>query len=156
TNPYVIHESLFLPEISSSLHEASLNHFLAKDVFMKHGQSKLHKAVAQIKPIGCTPLLQKKNHIKAQLKGRISINQQLKERDGPDLRYDRIYRSWSLLKSKLVIDKTTIPLAEVAIYYLIALKAHVKKIALDFKYQKIQNISTEKISFMQEALLHNN
>ncbi|CAG8830426.1 28010_t:CDS:2, partial [Gigaspora margarita] len=142
--------SLFLLEISSSLHEASLNHFLAKDVFIEHGQSKLHKAVAhcfndlydsipevvflkiteeehcftflypivhlfftgkkeyklslnranlgkerpnlsctinnililnsEIKPIGCTPLLQKKDHIKVQLKGRKSINQQLKEK----------------------------------------------------------------------------
>ncbi|CAG8844189.1 26210_t:CDS:2, partial [Gigaspora margarita] len=138
-------ESLLPLEILSSLHEASLNHFLAKNVFMENEQFKLYKAVAycfndlcdsipkvvslkmtkeehcftffypivqpfftskkeyklslyyanlekerpdlsctindipilnsEIKPIGCTLLLQKKNHIKAQLKERRSINQ---------------------------------------------------------------------------------
>ncbi|CAG8827249.1 20960_t:CDS:2, partial [Gigaspora margarita] len=134
-------ESLLPLEISSSLREASLNHFLAKNVFMENGQFKLYKAVvccfndlydsipkvvslkmteeehckkeyklslyhanlekekpdlsctindipilnSEIKPIRCTPLLQKKNYIKAQLKERRSINQQLKERGGPGL-----------------------------------------------------------------------
>lgn len=38
---------------------------------------------AEVKPIGCTPRLQKADFIKAHLKCRSSINKQLKEKGGP-------------------------------------------------------------------------
>jgi len=39
-----------------------------------------------------------------------------------DLKYDGLYRSWSFLTTKLVIDKSSIPLAEYAIGHVIALE----------------------------------
>ncbi|CAI2188375.1 238_t:CDS:2, partial [Funneliformis geosporum] len=211
TNPYTIRESTLPPEISFSLRVASFNHFLAKDVFMKSGESKLGRTVAhsliicrydsipnvvspkmtegehcfaflfpilrpfssgekeyklalnrsnlgmerpdlsctvnhipilnsEIKPIGCTPLQRKKDYVKAQLKGRKSINQQLKEKGGPgeaviflnvgdlmesfvmDLSHDGIYSSWSFLTNRLVTDKTMIPLAEIEIHHVVPLE----------------------------------
>jgi hypothetical protein len=41
-----------------------------------------------------------------------------------DLQYDGLYRSWPFLTTKLVIDKTTIPLAEFSISQLIALEVY--------------------------------
>jgi len=39
-----------------------------------------------------------------------------------DLKYDGIYRSWQFLRTRLVVDKTTIPLYEFAINHIIALE----------------------------------
>ncbi|CAI2180548.1 6626_t:CDS:2 [Funneliformis geosporum] len=111
-----------------------------------------------------------KDTMKAQLKARKSINQQLETKGGPgisavflnmgdlmessivDLQYDGLYRSWPFLTTKLVIDKATIPLAEFAISHLVALEERVENIARDFKCQNYRNNkSTQpaKISFMR-------
>ncbi|CAG8768161.1 40263_t:CDS:2, partial [Gigaspora margarita] len=160
-------------EISSSLHEVSMNHFLGKDVFIDNDNSALSRKFAipskttemehcniymyplinpffsgereyklsldranlgnerpdlscmvqnipvlnsEVKPVGCFKSQKRNNCIKAHLKWRKSVNQQINE-NGPgessillnlgdqmesyvmDLNYDGIYRSWSLLRT---------------------------------------------------------
>ena len=46
TNPYTPQDSPLSPEILSSLHDASFNDFLGKDVFVENGKSRLSKLVA--------------------------------------------------------------------------------------------------------------
>ncbi|CAI2189256.1 17994_t:CDS:2 [Funneliformis geosporum] len=95
---------------------------------------------SEIKPLGCTPLLRKKDSLKVQMEGRKSINQQLETKGGPsevalltnfgdlinsfimDLKFDCLYRSWSFRTTRLVIDHTTIPLAEYSLSHLAALE----------------------------------
>ncbi|CAG8714722.1 15001_t:CDS:10 [Gigaspora margarita] len=102
---------------------------------------------ANFKPLSCTPLQEKMDRLKVQLKARKSINQQLQRKGGPgeavmflsignsmesffmDLKCDGLYRSWPFLTTKLVVDKSTIPLAEFAISHLMAFEERVEKIA---------------------------
>ncbi|CAG8507266.1 7972_t:CDS:10, partial [Scutellospora calospora] len=123
---------------------------------------------SEFKPLGCTPLQEKKDRLKAHLKARKSINQQLEIKGGPgesviflnigssmesyfmDLKYDGLYRSWSFLTTKLVVDKNTIPLAEFAISHLVALEERVEKIAVDFKYRSDQFTPPPQMSFLRE------
>ncbi|CAB5355447.1 unnamed protein product [Rhizophagus irregularis] len=126
---------------------------------------------SEIKPLGHTPLQQKKDRIKAQLKARKSINLQLRTKRGPgeagiflnmgelmesffmDLQYDGLYRSWPFLTTRLVTDKTTIPLAESAIGHLAALEERVGKISEDYKYRKHpsgESTPPTQVSFMRK------
>ncbi|CAG8481469.1 4593_t:CDS:10, partial [Funneliformis caledonium] len=95
---------------------------------------------SEIKPLKCTPLQQKKDTVKTQLRARKSINMQLQRKGGPaeagiflnmgewmetffmDLKYDGLYRSWLFHRTKLVVEKASIPLAEFAISHIIALE----------------------------------
>ncbi|CAG8792303.1 3924_t:CDS:2, partial [Dentiscutata erythropus] len=112
---------------------------------------------SEIKPLKCTPLQQKKDTVKAQLRARKSINMQLQKKGGPaeagiflnmgewmesffmDLRYDGLYRSWMFLRTKLVVEKASTPLAESAISHVIALEERVGKLAEEYKYRDSQN-----------------
>ncbi|CAG8628322.1 698_t:CDS:2 [Ambispora leptoticha] len=123
---------------------------------------------SEFKPLGCTPLQRKKDKLKVQLKARKSINQQLKSKRGPgeavmflnmgdsmesffmDLKYDGLYRSWSFLTTKLVVDKATIPLAGFAISHFMALEERVEKIAKDFKYRSSQFTPPAQMSFVRK------
>ncbi|PKY33169.1 hypothetical protein RhiirB3_532365 [Rhizophagus irregularis] len=111
---------------------------------------------SEIKPLRCTPLQVQKDFLKAHLRARKSINIQLKNKGGPgesgiflnmgewmesyimDLKCDGLYRSWSFLTTKLVIDKASIPLAEYAIGHVIALEERIEKIAENYKYRDNQ------------------
>ncbi|GBB97779.1 hypothetical protein RclHR1_30640003 [Rhizophagus clarus] len=126
---------------------------------------------SEIKPLGHTPLQQKKDRLKVQLKARKSINLQLRTKRGPgeagiflnmgdlmesffmDLQYDGLYRSWPFLTTRLVTDKTTIPLAESAISHLVVLEERVGKISEDYKYRKHPSGETTpptQVSFMRK------
>ncbi|POG59595.1 hypothetical protein GLOIN_2v833587 [Rhizophagus irregularis DAOM 181602=DAOM 197198] len=112
-----------------------------------------------------------KDRLKAQLRARKSINQQLQNKGGPgeaviflnmgdlmesysmDLKYDGLYRSWPFLTTRLVVDKTMIPLAGVAIHHLVSLEEHVERIAKDYKYRACRSGNTtpiEQMSFMRK------
>jgi hypothetical protein len=41
-----------------------------------------------------------------------------------DLKHDGLYRSWAFLTTRLVIDKTTLPLLESNFYHFIALEVN--------------------------------
>ncbi|CAB4480388.1 unnamed protein product [Rhizophagus irregularis] len=189
-NPYVLNEPPLSPEISLSLYNATRGHLVNKNVFMDCESSDLSRAVACsfndlfncvqcVAPIKLsedehtchTPLQQKKDRIKAQLKARKSINLQLRTKRGPgeagiflnmgelmesffmDLQYDGLYRSWPFLTTRLVTDKTTIPLAESAIGHLAALEERVGKISEDYKYRKHpsgESTPPTQVSFMRK------
>ncbi|RIA97624.1 hypothetical protein C1645_871261 [Glomus cerebriforme] len=72
---------------------------------------------SEIKPLRCTPLQMQKDFLKAHLRAREWIESYIM-----DLKCDGLYRSWSFLTTKLVIDKASIPLAEYAIGHVIALE----------------------------------
>ncbi|CAI2185074.1 9582_t:CDS:2 [Funneliformis geosporum] len=112
-----------------------------------------------------------KDRLKVQLKARKSINQQLQSKGGPgeaviflntgdlmesytmDLKYDGLYRSWPFLTTRLIVDKTMIALAGVAIHHLVSLEEHVEWIAKDFKYRTCRSgntTPTEQMSFMRK------
>ncbi|GET67140.1 hypothetical protein GLOIN_2v833580 [Rhizophagus irregularis DAOM 181602=DAOM 197198] len=126
---------------------------------------------SEFKPLGNTPLQRMKDRLKAQLRARKSINQQLQNKGGPgeaviflnmgdlmesysmDLKYDGLYRSWPFLTTRLVVDKTMIPLAGVAIHHLVSLEEHVERIAKDYKYRACRSGNTtpiEQMSFMRK------
>ncbi|CAG8758034.1 33891_t:CDS:2, partial [Racocetra persica] len=123
---------------------------------------------SKIEPLGCTPLQQKKDSIKVQLEGRKSINQQLESKGGPcevalltnfgdlvssfimDLRFDGLYRSWSFRTTRLVIDYTTIPLAEYSLSHFAALEGYVSKIVKDYKKRSDQCTSPFQIKYMRQ------
>ncbi|CAG8737662.1 1845_t:CDS:10, partial [Funneliformis caledonium] len=115
---------------------------------------------SEFKPLGCYPRQRYEEKLKAQLRGRKSINQQLQKKDGPgesaiftnlgnlmesyfmDLKYDGIYRSWHFLTTRLVVDKTTIPQCDFAISHMIALEEQVSKISENYKYREHQSSQT--------------
>ncbi|KAG9304596.1 hypothetical protein G9A89_020160 [Geosiphon pyriformis] len=126
---------------------------------------------SEFKPFGSTSLQRMKDRLKVQLRARKSINQQLQSKGGPgkaviflnagdlmesysmDLKYDGLYRSWPFLTTRLVVDKTMLPLAGVAIHHLVSLEKHVESIAKDFKYRKSYSgntTPTEQMSFMRK------
>ncbi|CAG8726368.1 8544_t:CDS:2, partial [Cetraspora pellucida] len=123
---------------------------------------------SEFKPLGCTPLQRKKDRLKVLLKARKSINQQLESKGDPgeagiflnmgdlmesflmDLKYDGLYRSWSFFTTKLVIDQTTIPLAEASITHMIALENHIGQIAENFKYRSSQFTPSAQMSFVRK------
>lgn len=123
---------------------------------------------SEIKPLGYTPLQWRKDSLKVQLNARKSINQQLETKGGPgeagiflnmgdlmesffmDLQYDGLYRSWPFLTTRLVIDKTTIPLAESAIGHLVALEERIEKIAENYKYRSSQFTPPAQMSFVRK------
>ncbi|CAB5210896.1 unnamed protein product [Rhizophagus irregularis] len=112
-----------------------------------------------------------KDRLKAQLRAQKSINQQLQNKGGlgeaviflnmgdlmesysMDLKYDGLYHSWPFLTTRLVVDKTMIPLAGVAIHHLVSLEEHVERIAKDYKYRACRSGNTtpiEQMSFMRK------
>ncbi|CAG8539507.1 13614_t:CDS:2 [Ambispora gerdemannii] len=123
---------------------------------------------SESKPIGFTPLQHKKDSIKVQLKACKSINQQMDSRGGPgeaaillnmgdqtesfimDLKFDGLYRSWSFLTTKLVIDRASLPLAEFAISHIMALEECVGKIARDYKYRSTKFTPLKQMSFVRK------
>ncbi|KAG9304586.1 hypothetical protein G9A89_020150 [Geosiphon pyriformis] len=81
------------------------------------------------------------------------VNGDLMESYSMDLKYDGLYRSWPFLTTRLVVDKTMLPLAGVAIHHLVSLEKHVESIAKDFKYRKSYSgntTPTEQMSFMRK------
>ncbi|CAG8499140.1 12211_t:CDS:10 [Ambispora leptoticha] len=110
----------------------------------------------------------RKDSLKVQLNARESINLQLETKGGPgeagiflnmgdlmesffmDLQYDGLYRSWPFLTTRLVIDKTTIPLAESAIGHLVALEERIEKIAENYKYRSSQFTPPAQMSFVRK------
>ncbi|CAG8703677.1 11527_t:CDS:2, partial [Dentiscutata heterogama] len=123
---------------------------------------------SEIKPLGYTHLQRRKDSLKVQLNARKSINLQLETKGGPgeagtflnmgdlmesffmDLQYDGLYRSWPFLTTRLVIDKTTIPLAESAIGHLVALEERIEKIAENYKYRSSQFTPPAQMSFVRK------
>ncbi|CAG8625731.1 10049_t:CDS:10, partial [Diversispora eburnea] len=111
---------------------------------------------SEIKPPGFTPLQQQKDKLKVQMRGRKSINQLLRTKGGPpetvllinqgdlvesyvmDLKYDGLYRSWPFLTTRLVKDKTTIPLLESNIRHFMALEERINRIAEDYNRRTCQ------------------
>ncbi|PKK76049.1 hypothetical protein RhiirC2_772955 [Rhizophagus irregularis] len=112
-----------------------------------------------------------KDRLKVQLRARKSINQQLQNKGGlgeaviflnmgdlmesysVDLKYDGLYHFWPFLTTRLVVDKTMIPLAGVAIHHLVSLEEHVERIAKDYKYRACRSGNTtliEQMSFMRK------
>ncbi|CAG8800270.1 21929_t:CDS:10, partial [Cetraspora pellucida] len=105
---------------------------------------------SEIKPLGFTPLQKKKDFVKVNLRAKKSINQQLNLKGGPnksvvftnagdviesfimDLSFDGIYSSWPFCKSRLVIDKASMPVIESTFCHFIALEAQTNKLAEDF------------------------
>ncbi|CAG8616941.1 2447_t:CDS:2 [Ambispora gerdemannii] len=120
------------------------------------------------KPMGYTPLQRKNDSLKVQLRAQKSINQQMDSRGGPgeaatllnmgdqmesfimDLKFDGLYRSWSFLTTKLVIDRASLPLAESAISHVVALEELVGKIAKNYKYRSTQFTSLKQMSFVRK------
>ncbi|CAI2182059.1 1548_t:CDS:2 [Funneliformis geosporum] len=112
---------------------------------------------SEIKPPGFTPLQGQKDKLKVQLRARKSINQLLRTKGGPDetvlltnqgdlveshimdLRYDGLYRSWPFLTTRLIKDKTTIPLMESNIRHIKALEERISKIAEDYNSRGCQS-----------------
>ncbi|CAG8487611.1 259_t:CDS:10 [Acaulospora morrowiae] len=94
---------------------------------------------SEFKPLGCTPLQQKKDKLKVQLKGLIS-----------NWKYDGLYRSWPFLTTKLVVDKATIPLVEFAISHFVALEERVGNIAKNFKYRSSQFTPPAQMYFVRK------
>lgn len=126
---------------------------------------------SEIKPPGFTPLQQQKDRLKVQLRGRKSINQLLRTKGGPeetvmltnqgdlvesyvmDLKYDGLYRSWPFLTTRLVKDKTTIPLLESNIRHFMALEERVSKIAENYNcrtYQSGTSTPPLQIQYMRD------
>ncbi|PKC01173.1 hypothetical protein RhiirA5_427127 [Rhizophagus irregularis] len=126
---------------------------------------------SEFKPLGNTLLQRMKDRLKAQLRAQKSINQQLQNKGGlgeaviflnmgdlmesysMDLKYDGLYHSWPFLTTRLVVDKTMIPLAGVAIHHLVSLEEHVERIAKDYKYRACRSGNTtpiEQMSFMRK------
>ncbi|CAG8575193.1 12661_t:CDS:2 [Cetraspora pellucida] len=56
-----------------------------------------------------------------------------------DLKYDKLYHSWLFHRTKLVVEKASILLAEFAISHIIALEERIGKLAEDYKYRDGQN-----------------
>nr|CAG8629548.1 7861_t:CDS:2 [Entrophospora candida] len=54
----------------------------------------------------------------------------------------------TIIRIKLVVDKTAIPLAEFAISHFVALEEHFKRIAKNFKYRSGQFTPPTQMSFM--------
>ncbi|KAG9306036.1 hypothetical protein G9A89_020231 [Geosiphon pyriformis] len=70
-----------------------------------------------------------------------------------DLKYGGLYHSWPFFITRLVVDKTMIPLAGVAIHHLVSLEKYVERIAKDFKYRTCHSgntTPTEQKSFMRK------
>ncbi|CAG8747539.1 18528_t:CDS:10 [Dentiscutata erythropus] len=124
---------------------------------------------SEIKPPGFTPLQGQKDKLKVQLRARKSINQLLRTKGGPDetvlltnqgdlveshimdLKYDGLYRSWPFLTTRLVKDKTTIPLMESNIRHMKALEERISKIAENYNSRGCQNETTPlQIRYMRD------
>ncbi|CAI2194260.1 9813_t:CDS:10 [Funneliformis geosporum] len=120
---------------------------------------------SEIKPSGFTSLQGQKDKLKVQLRARKSINQLIRAKGGPeevvlltnqeshimDLRYDGLYRSWPFLTTRLIKDKTTIPLMESNIRHLKALEERVSKIAEDYNSRGCQSETTPlQIRYMRD------
>ncbi|CAG8648657.1 8785_t:CDS:2, partial [Ambispora leptoticha] len=118
---------------------------------------------SKYKPLGSTPLQRMKDRLKVQLRARKSINQQLQSKGGPGEAVILLnVIQWNLtlwisiipfLTTRLVVDKTMIPLAGVAIHHLVSLEEHVERIAKDFKYRTCRSditTPTEQMSFMRK------
>ncbi|CAG8608083.1 8978_t:CDS:10 [Diversispora eburnea] len=109
--------------------------------------------------------------LKVQLRGRKSINQLLRMKGDPaetvllinqgdlvesyvmDLKYDGLYRSWPFLTTRLVKDKTTIPLLESNIRHFMALEERINKIAEDYNRRTCQSGTTTpplQIQYMRD------
>ncbi|CAI2186703.1 11815_t:CDS:10, partial [Funneliformis geosporum] len=120
---------------------------------------------SEIKPLGFTPLQKKKDFAKVNLRAKKSINQQLSLKGGPDksviftnmgdviesflmeLNYDGIYCSWSFCKSKLIIDKASMPLIVSTFCHFVELEKRTNKLAEDFKSRKVPFTPPNQIKF---------
>nr|CAG8436542.1 3710_t:CDS:2 [Entrophospora candida] len=116
---------------------------------------KIPVLVSEFKPLGCTPLLKKKDFVKAHLRAKKSLNQQLNLKGGPgevglfintgdivrsffmDLKYG-FYCLWSFHTTKLAVDKASMPLRRV------------NKLAKDFKRRKQPFTPPGQMKFMSE------
>ncbi|CAJ0833389.1 10631_t:CDS:2 [Entrophospora sp. SA101] len=121
---------------------------------------------SEIKPCGYKPLQKKKDIVKAQLRGKKAINQLLNLKGGPaktailtnmgdtvssfimDLQVDRIYRSWPFCTTKLVIDKSSMPLIESTFCHFVALEGQINILAKDFKTRSNVFTPPLQMSFM--------
>ncbi|RUP51960.1 hypothetical protein BC936DRAFT_144194 [Jimgerdemannia flammicorona] len=106
---------------------------------------------SETKPLGVTPFQQSNDRLKVHLRARKAINQLLEPKGGlaesaiftnagdlvesyiMDLKYDELYRSWAFLTTRLVRDKTTIPLLESNLRHFMALEERVNKMAENYK-----------------------
>ncbi|CAJ0834454.1 3555_t:CDS:2 [Entrophospora sp. SA101] len=128
---------------------------------------KIPVLVSEFKPLGCTPLLEKKDFVKAHLRAKKSLNQQSNFKDGPgevglfintgdivrsffmDLKYG-FYCSWSFHTTKLAVDKASMPLVESTFSHFVALERRVNKLAKDFKRRKQPFTPPGQMKFMSE------
>ncbi|GES89089.1 hypothetical protein GLOIN_2v1700036 [Rhizophagus clarus] len=109
-----------------------------------------------IKPLFMIPkVYEKKDFAKVNLRAKKSINQQLSLKGGPnksviftnmgdvvesflmELNYDGIYCSWPFCKSKLIIDKASMPLIVSTFCHFVELERRTNKLAEDFKSRKV-------------------
>ncbi|CAJ0767073.1 16965_t:CDS:2, partial [Entrophospora sp. SA101] len=104
--------------------------------------------------------------VKAQLRGKKTINQLLNLKGGPaktailtnmgdtvssfimDLQVDRIYHSWPFCTTKLVIDKSSMPLIESTFCHFVALEGQINILAKDFKTRSNVFTPPLQMSFM--------
>ncbi|KAF0399402.1 hypothetical protein F8M41_009705 [Gigaspora margarita] len=123
---------------------------------------------SEIKPLGFTPLQNKKDFLKANLRAKKSINQQLSLKGGPnksviftnmgnviesflmELNYDGIYCSWPLCKSKIIIDKASMPLIVSTFCHFVELEKRTNKLAEDFKHRKLPFTPPNQINFVRD------
>ncbi|CAG8768741.1 9675_t:CDS:2 [Dentiscutata erythropus] len=125
---------------------------------------------SEIKPLGVTPLKRKKDFAKIHLRAKKSINQQLNLKGGPgeagllmnmgdvvesffmDFRFG-LYCSWPFHRTRLAIDKASMPLIESNFCHFVALEARIErvnKLAEDFKGRSQQFTPPLQIKFMTE------
>ncbi|CAG8512968.1 46250_t:CDS:2, partial [Gigaspora margarita] len=164
-------------KISEDLHRCNYLYPFIKSLIPKVYEVRLNRSVAdsrkwpdfscavdnipilnsEIKPLGFTPLQNKKDFLKANLRAKKSINQQLSLKGGPnksviftnmgnviesflmELNYDGIYCSWPLCKSKIIIDKASMPLIK-----------RTNKLAEDFKRRELPFTPPNQINFVRD------
>ncbi|CAG8516941.1 10924_t:CDS:10, partial [Funneliformis caledonium] len=122
---------------------------------------------SEFKPLGVTPFKRKKDFTKVHLRAKKSINQQLNLKGGPgeagllmnmadevesffmELR-SGLYCSWSFLRTRLSIDKASMPLIESNFCHFVALEKQVNKLAEDFKRRSQEFTPPLQMQFMTE------
>ncbi|RUP45997.1 LOW QUALITY PROTEIN: hypothetical protein BC936DRAFT_147474 [Jimgerdemannia flammicorona] len=72
-----------------------------------------------------------------------------------DLEYDGLYRSWSFLTTRLVIDKTTIPLPESNFRHFVALEVNTRRVFFVFMFANFHlGFRGKNVAIVEAAPLH--
>ncbi|CAG8651299.1 10468_t:CDS:2, partial [Paraglomus brasilianum] len=128
TNPHAIHEPVIPAPVSATLCEASF------------AENKgLHKS---------SSASQKGDQPATELKG-LKIAADIVQTHLMDLQFDGMYRSWSLLKTRLVIDELSLPLVESNFAHFVALEQHVSELAKDYISRRLPFTPPFQIQYMR-------